>query len=462
MNDERLPLHLKLIYGFGDHSVNVALVALSAIFPFYLTDVVEMRVGLAGLVPLVGRAVDAVTDVWMGRISDHTTWKAGRRRPYFLIGSIPFAVSFAAIWSVPSIESPAVQFAFYTGVYVMLSISMTVVAIPYQALLPELTDSYHERTSLATFRSISSILGTFVTLMLFRRLVVELGGDPNAWSLVGAIFGLWIFWPWIPIWWVTWERPDRQRESSLSVRESFRLLAENRSFRRLITLYTFGRVAIDLPMSLFLLYFTYVIGRPTDFEPVMAVFLSAVVLSMPLWLKFSRGRDKRTTYVYGCTGWVIGLGCLFVNQPEWPFAITLVATTFAGIGYSAADMLPWSMIADVADEDEIRSGERREGLYVGVFTFLRKLAGAVGVAFAFLALDVAGFRPGTQNSDTVLWVLRAATALVPVLCVIASAWAARGYPLGYRRHQEVLEELERLREKRILAAPTDAVIGGPY
>ena len=99
VNDERLPLHLKLIYGLGDHSVNVALVALTAIFPFYLTDVVGMRIGLAGLVPLVGRAVDALTDVWMGRISDRTTWKAGRRRPYFLIGAIPFALSFAAIWS---------------------------------------------------------------------------------------------------------------------------------------------------------------------------------------------------------------------------------------------------------------------------------------------------------------------------------------------------------------------------
>ena len=462
MNEERLPLHLKLIYGLGDHSVNVALVALTAIFPFYLTDVVEMRVGLAGLVPLVGRGVDAITDVWMGRISDRTTWKAGRRRPYFLIGSLPFALSFAAIWSAPPIENAALQFGFYVGLYVTISISMTIVAVPYQALLPELTDSYDERTSLATFRSVSSILGTFVTFMLFRKLVVLFGGDPAAWSLVGAIFGAWIFWPWLPIWWATYERPDRQRESALSFRESFRLLAENRSFRRLIALFSLGRIAIDLPMALFLLYFTYVIGRPTDFEPVMAVFLGSVVFSMPLWLRFSRGRDKRTTYVYGCVGWVFGLGCLFVNQPEWPFAITLVATAFAGCGYSAADMIPWSMVADIADEDEIQSGERREGLYVGVFTFLRKLAGAIGVALAFLALDAAGFQADTKNSDTVLWVLRGATALVPVLFVIASAWAALGYPLSHRRHQEVLEELDRRREVRILSKPTDAVIGGPY
>jgi len=186
----------------------------------------------------------------------------------------------------------------------------------------------------------------------------------------------------------------------------------------------------------------------------MAVFLISVVFAMPLWLRFSRGRDKKTVYLYGCIGWAFGLGSLFINQPEWPFGITLMATFFAGAGYAAADMIPWSMVADIADEDEILSGERREGLYVGVFTFLRKLAGAVGVAGAFLALDLAGFQAGEKNSDTVLWVLRGATALVPVLFVLASAWAARNYPLGRLRHQEIIAELERRHQNDPIAAST--------
>ena len=297
---------LPIFYGLGDHSVNVALVALSAIFPFYLTEVVGMRLGLAGLVPLIGRSVDAIIHVWMGRISDRRTRKAGRRRPYLLIGSVPFSLSFAAIWSSPAIENSTLEFGFYVGIYVLLSISMTIVAVPYQALLPELTSSYHERTSLATFRSMSSIFGTFVTLMLFRKVVTIFGGDANAWSMAGIVFGLWIFWPWFPIWWVTYERPGRRSESNVPTREYFRLLAENRTFRRLIALFSLGRMAIDLPMALFLYYFTYVMGRPKDFEPVMAVFLISVVVAMPFWLRFSRGRDKKTTYLYGGVGWVFG------------------------------------------------------------------------------------------------------------------------------------------------------------
>ena len=80
MQDERLPFRLKFIFGLGDHSINVALVALTMIFPFYLTDVVEMRPWLAGLVPLVGRSVDAISDIYMGRLSDRTRWKAGRQQ----------------------------------------------------------------------------------------------------------------------------------------------------------------------------------------------------------------------------------------------------------------------------------------------------------------------------------------------------------------------------------------------
>ncbi len=445
MNEDRLPLHLKLIYGFGDHPINVAVVALTMIFPFYLTDVVGMRFGLAGLVPLAGRAVDAVTDVWMGTISDRTTWKAGRRRPYLLIGAVPFAVTFAAIWSVPPIENTAFEFAIYVGIYVALSISMTIVAIPYQALLPELTSSYHERTSLATFRSVSSILGTFVTILFFRELVTWFGGDSAAWSMAGIIFGLWIVWPWLPIWWATYEGKGTPVKSEMSFRESARLLGQNQSFRRLIVLYTFGRIALDLPMALFLHYFTYAIGHPEYFEPVLVVYLLSVMLAMPLWLRFSRGRDKKTTYLYGCVGWVFGLFCLFINQPDWPLELILVSTVFSGIGYSAADMIPWSMIADVADEDEILSGERREGLYVGVFTFLRKLAGAAGVAIVFLGLDLVGFKSGTENSEASIWVLRGATALIPAAFVIASAWVARKYPLSYERHKEILDELERRR-----------------
>lgn len=448
MAQARLPLHLKLVYGLGDHSVNVALVALTMIFPFYLTDVVEMRIGLAGMVPLVGRSVDAITDVWMGRFSDRVRWKAGRRRPFFLIGALPFAVFFAAIWAAPEIESTALEFTYYVVVYMLISVSMTIVAVPYQALLPDLTDDYDERTSLATFRSVSSLMGTLLIAVSFRPLVDALGGDAAAWAGAGMIYGAWILWPWLPIWWVTYERPPRAAPVELRFTEYASVILKNRNYRRLLAFFALGRIAIDLPMALFLHYFTYVIGHRDYFEPMMFAFIVGTVVAMPLWLRFARGKDKVTIYFAACAGWSVTFFGLLFMPSDWPFTSMIAISLLSGAGYAAADMMPWSMVADIADEDEVLSGERREGIFVGLFTFIRKLTGAVAVAVAFLTLDRVGFVPNVENSDTVLWMIRFLTAGVPILFILISALAARGYTLGHAEYGDLLAELDRRRGER--------------
>lgn len=453
MAQARLPFYLKLVYGLGDHSVNVALVALTMIFPFYLTDVVEMRIGLAGLVPLVGRSIDAISDVWMGRLSDRIRWKAGRRRPFFLIGALPFAVFFAAIWVTPEIESTALEFSYYVVVYMLISVSMTVVAIPYQALLPDLTDDYDERTSLATFRSVSSLIGTLLIAVSFGPLVEALGGGASAWAGAGMIYGLWILWPWLPIWWVTYERPPTSAPVELSFYEYASVILKNQNFRRLIAFFALGRIAIDLPMALFLHYFTYVIGHRDYFEPMMFAFILGTVVAMPFWLRFARGKNKATIYLAACCGWTITfLGLLFM-PPDWPFAVMVAVSLLSGAGYAAADMMPWSMVADISDEDEVISGDRREGIFVGLFTFTRKMTGAVAVAIAFLTLDRVGFVPNIENTEVVLWTIRLLTAGVPILFIFLSMFAARSYTLGHQEHGDILAELERRRGEREPSIP---------
>jgi Na+/melibiose symporter-like transporter len=102
----------------------------------------------------------------------------------------------------------------------------------------------------------------------------------------------------------------------------------------------------------------------------------------------------------------------------------------------------------MADEDEILSGERREGLYVGVFTFVRKLCGAIGVALAFAVLDRVGFVPNVENTDEVLWAIRGLTALVPALFIVISVFIARTYTLSHARHAEILADLAQRRVER--------------
>ena len=127
---------------------------------------VGLRPALAAAVVWVARVVDAFTDPGMGRISDLTTWKAGRRRPYFLIGALPLGLFFALMWLDVSLDSQGAKFAYYAAVYVGVSLSMTCLSVPYLALIPEMATSYDERTSFNTFRSAAAVLGTFAAVSM--------------------------------------------------------------------------------------------------------------------------------------------------------------------------------------------------------------------------------------------------------------------------------------------------------
>jgi sugar (glycoside-pentoside-hexuronide) transporter len=439
---DTLPTSTKVIYALGDHTVNLGLSAMLFLFPVFLTDVAMLRPALAGLVPLLARGIDAFADPAMGRLSDATRWRAGRRRPYFLIGALPLGASFAALWATPDVGSDGARFAYYAGIYILFALSTTVLSVPYLALIPEMTRSYQERTSVNSFRAAGAILGTLVAVAAMRPLVELFGGGERGWLAAGLVAGAWLAAPWPLVHRATFERADFQRPAHEPFLDSIASLARHTAYVRLTGLFLLGRIAIDLTSTMFLYYFTYWLGRPDDFEPTLGLFLLAIVASLPVWLAVSRHVEKRTIYVLGAASWVGSQLFLLAATPEWPRAWIFLGAAIGGVGYAAADMIPWSMLGEVVDEDELRSGERREGLYFGLFTFLRKLGGASAVAIALFLLDLSGYAANQPQSQTTITTIRVLTALVPGVFVALGAWVALGYPLTRVRHDEILAALE--------------------
>jgi sugar (glycoside-pentoside-hexuronide) transporter len=438
---DALPTSTKLIYALGDHTVNLALSSLLFLYPFFLTNVIGLRPALAGLIPWLARLVDAFSDPLMGRLSDATRLSAGRRRPYFLIGMLPFGVLFAALWVDRSGAGQAAQFAYYAGVYAVFVLAMTVLSVPYLALIPEMTSSYQERTSVNAFRAAGAICGTLVAVAAMRPLAEAFGGGGRGWASVGLVAGLYLVLPWPFVFRSTFERPGFSRPSHQPFFTSLLSLARHPSYRSLMGLFLLGRIAIDLASTMFIYYFTDWLGRPEDFGPTLALFLLAVVGSLPLWLRISQHVDKRTIFLMGAASWVGSQLFLLAATPDWPREWIFVGAAIGGVGYAAADMIPWSMLGEVVDEDELRTGERREGLYFGLFTFLRKLGGASAVALALVVLDLAGFVANQPQSQTTLTTIRVLTAVVPGVFVVLGAFVARGYPLTRARHAEILAAL---------------------
>jgi sugar (glycoside-pentoside-hexuronide) transporter len=439
--EDVLPTRTKAIYALGDHTVNLALSSLLFLYPFFLTNEIGMRAGLAGLVPLIGRAVDAISDPLMGRISDATRFRAGRRRPWFLIGMLPFGVLYALLWADRSGTGETAQLAYYAGVYAVFVLAMTVLSVPYLALIPEMTGSYQERTSVNAFRAAGAIGGTLVAAVAMRPVAEAIGEGPSAWAAMGVLAGVYLALPWPFVYRATFERPGFARPSEQTFFASVASLARHPAYRRLTGLFLLGRIAIDLASTMFIYYFTYWLGRPEDFGPTLGLFLLSVVAALPLWLRVAKHVDKRTIFILGAASWIGSQVFLLTATPEWPKLWIFVGAAIGGVGYAAADMIPWSMLGEVVDEDELRSGERREGLYFGLFTFLRKLGGASAVAIALWVLELSGYTNDQPQSEETLTTIRVLTAVVPGVFVALGGWIALGYPLSRARHAEILREL---------------------
>jgi sugar (glycoside-pentoside-hexuronide) transporter len=428
----------KITYALGDFSGNTSLAALSLIYaPYFLISVAGLRPALAGLVPLIGRVFDAVADPLMGRMSDLTRWRSGRRRPYFLIGAVPLGVTFALMWFVPPYETQAARFAYFTVVYVAHALAMTLVSVPHLALQPEMVLDYDERTSLVTYRNAGALLGIMAAVSI-RWVAVALGGAEANWPLAGALFGALIALPWLGVWWASFEREEfRTRSTRLGFFDGMRVIARHRNFRRLTGLYLAGRTSMDLVGTMLILYFTYYIGRSGDFELLLLMFMPAAALSLPFWLRVSEHSEKVKIFRFGCVWWMCAQMMLLFAEPGWPRWTLFAFAPLSALGYAVVDLMPWSMLADVIDEDDVATGERREGVYHGVFLFLRKLGGAAGVFIALAILDVAGFTPGAAQSPATLTAIRWMASVGPAACLVAAVWFSRGYALTRSEHAKV-------------------------
>jgi GPH family glycoside/pentoside/hexuronide:cation symporter len=441
--ERRLSTAGRLVYALGDHTANVVLSATAFFTLIFLTDVAGLRPALAGLVVWIARAFDAVTDPLMGRISDLTRWRGGRRRPYFLIGAAPLGLFFALMWAACPFEGQAGIFCYYALVYVLLSLSLTVLSVPYLSLIPEMATSYDERTSVNTWRGAAAVLGTLGAAGM-KPLGDALGGGAAGWAAAGALLGVWVAAPWPAVHRVSFERPGFRREVRVGFAEGLRLLASQPSYRSLSALYVLSRISYDLISAMFLLYFKVYLLREADFFPTLGLFLGVAVLSLPFWLRASRHFDKRSVFLVGAWWWLAAQLLIFAVGPDWSRGLVFAFAAVAAVGFAVIDLMPWSMVGEVVDEDELRTGERREGVYLGAFTFLRKLGGAGSVLLAGAVLDLCGYsgdRLPAEQPELAVTAIRVLASLGPALFLALAIAAARGYDLGRERHGEIAAQL---------------------
>src|SRR5262245_44768161 len=248
----------KAVYASGDFTLNTAPAALSLVYAqYFLVQVADLRPVLAGLVPLVARTIDAFFDPLMGRISDRTRWRSGRRRPWFLIGALPYGALFALMWTDAPVDGAWPRFFWYTAVYTLMNVAMSVLTVPYVAIQPEMALDYDARTSLNIWRTVGGTLGTFAAVTI-EPIAEALGGGKAGFASAGALFGVLLAAPWFAVHRVTFERPEfRERPGASRFGEALAATFRHRAFMRLVGIYLMGRIAMDLAGALLILFMAY-------------------------------------------------------------------------------------------------------------------------------------------------------------------------------------------------------------
>ena len=442
---EKLPMKTKVLYGIADLGIALLTSSIQFFLLFYYTDIAGINPGLAGTALLVGKFTwDAINDPVFGYLSDRTRSRWGRRKPYMLLGAIPFGLSIWLLFSLPPGLVGVKAFLAVLGSFLLADTTQTLVSVPYYALSAELTYDYDERTSLISIRMIFTVLGYILgaaATTAVAGMFMGMGWSKTAaYSGMGAIFGVVaIITMLVTVLGVKeTPRPDLM-PAKMALKQQLKHVFKNKPFIQFMIMSTIISISFTLLTALLPYFLTYQLLMADQISFVMLVLLGTVAIFLIPWRLVSKKMNKGPAYALGLFIASIAIVAAFFlpqGPTPWIYGIAFVA----GVGFSAQYVFPWSMIPDVIEDDAAQSGERHEGIYFGVNAFLGKMTGAIGIAVAGWALDLYGYVPDAIQTTRALFGIRFFYAIVPVIAFMIALPLLIWYPITREKHAELVKQ----------------------
>ncbi len=456
-------LKKKLGYACGDIYGGGAFLIFSMLFMNFLVIVEGLSPGLAAAIILVGKVWDAITDPIMGSISDKTRSRFGRRRLYFLVGMAPVFLSFLMMWYGFGVEGETAKFVYYLIAYMFFGTAFTVVMIPYNAMLPEITDDYNERTRFTTMRMAFSAGTAILTAVAPSMLIKAFGSAANGpeqkpgYLVMALVFGAVFALAWLLTFLGTKERRDLPAPEPFSVKRWFSVF-RNKTYRIFLVVFVTVQVAIDLLLMLIVFYIDIVVMQYSNYELLMGVLLVSQLLFMFLHNVIAQKWGKNFPLIFGIPVWVAASAAFAFVTSATPFWVLCALAVFIAFGAAAGNLATWSMLSDIYDVDELMTGKRREGVYSGFTTFIRKFSSGIATLLLGFGLQAAGFDQNGYNlmksgsasfspeqyaSSTVVVVIKWMFVLIPIALLAVSFVFALRYKLNCKRFNNVLKGIEK-------------------
>ncbi|OAN99346.1 sugar transporter [Sphingomonadales bacterium EhC05] len=460
----------KIAYGFGSVAYGTKDAGLKYFLLLFYAQVVGMDPRLVSLAILIALVFDAISDPIVGYWSDNFRSKWGRRHPFMYAAAIPVAVSYYFIWTPPEGWSDQALFWYIVVLAITIRTFITVYETPSTALAPELTDNYDERSTILSYRYFFGWTGgNTMTVVAFALIFPAFGTvayangqfNPDAYAFYGLVGSLVIFSAimisalgthrYIPH--LRSAPPKREMSLKMIFKEIYQTVASG-SFFALFSASLIAFTASGLAAGLTFYFSTFFWGFTAQQIGMvtLGVFFSAFIGGALAPIVTRKLGKKRGALIVGLIAFIgaplpIFLRLLDVlpenGTPEIFWLVLITNTLDVGL-IICYQILAASMMADLVEQGEAKTGNRSEGLFFAAATFMRKFGEGFGIVIAGFILSAVGVAAGAQQgelSDETLWNLGAVYVPVILGLFLTVIGIISFYKIDRTKHEETLREL---------------------
>ena len=464
----------KIGYGFGDMSSSMFWKVFSYYLPFFYSNVFVLSLVDAGVLVLVTRIWDAVSDPMMGIIADRTQTRWGKYRPYLLWVAPLFSIAGILLFTTPDWTYGA-KLIYAYATYIFMMTIYTAINVPYGAMLGVMTDDSQEKTVFSSFRMFFAYGGSFVALAAWEPLVnfFKAGGGATslAWQQAMMVIAAACFVLFLLTFALTRER--LKTVSTVSIAGDFRSLLSNRPWWLLIGAALCFNLFCTVRGATVAYYFADIIGFDArlhfpafgeglgiGFLFYAGLFLSVgevsnmvgVALTVPL----ARRLGKKSLFM-AVNAVLMVLSIAFFLIPVSPagFWLMLLFQVLISILTGMMSPLVWSMYADVSDYAELRYKTASTGLIFSSSSMAQKFGGAIGGAAVLWLLSACGYMPRSDEQmvnqvlisqpESALLCLRMLMSFIPAIVALIAIITCHFYPLTAERMADINRQLKEAR-----------------
>ncbi len=455
MKGTKLGVKSSLCYGIGAIGEGIGYNVFFSFFTYFLTTQAGIAPAIAGVISGIAVLWDAITDPIIGSWSDNTRNPKGRRRPFIMTGSILFGVAVALLFLNVNI-SGALKPVYYIAVNMLYWLAMTTCVIPHISLGSELTEDFDERTKLrtyaVTFMGIGTLIAVGTPLLLVGAYEKLLGSASAGWALAGVTYGALTALayqiccralkgkePENPM--LKSDAPELSKKEMLSqffanAKKAF----ENKALVRLVLITFFVNIVVTLGSGLAIYLFKYVFVFSDEQSSLVYTLQGVLVIAAAVVMGIAATKlDKKLVMSAGIVLYMLSYMVIIIFPVAW--STIVVSVILFALGNSGYWTMIYAMSYDASLVQQLKSGERPDGLYTSLIGLFMKFGNALGSVVVGVGLQLIGFSEAvTEQSAGVAAGIRWLYAVAPAVVLAIGLIFSVTYPLTRKRYTELSEQ----------------------